>query len=261
MFQLKRILFPVDYSDRARAATAHAQALAAHFDAELILLYAVEPPGYNTALSDSHRIHAEGFDDFFGDSLKRFRTERLIEHGEPARTIVGCATRNHADLIMIPTQGMGAYRRLIIGSTTAKVLHDADCPVWTSVHLGQIPSAETIRYNQICCAVDLMAHSANVLDWANRFATSYKAELILVHAGECSTGNKEALAELQEKVGAKGFVRLQNGEPDKVVAHVAAEKRADLLVIGRGAESGRLGRLVATAYGIIRQSPCPVVSV
>jgi nucleotide-binding universal stress UspA family protein len=36
---------------------------------------------------------------------------------------------------------------------------------------------------------------------------------------------------------------------------------ADLVVIGRGASSGMLGRLRTNAYSIIRQSPCPVVSV
>jgi nucleotide-binding universal stress UspA family protein len=54
---------------------------------------------------------------------------------------------------------------------------------------------------------------------------------------------------------------LERGEPAKTVARVAAELNADLLVIGRGAEPGILGRLEADAYSIIRQSPCPVVSV
>jgi hypothetical protein len=36
---------------------------------------------------------------------------------------------------------------------------------------------------------------------------------------------------------------------------------ADLLVIGRGSAAGMFGRLRTNAYAIIRQSPCPVVSV
>ena len=42
---------------------------------------------------------------------------------------------------------------------------------------------------------------------------------------------------------------------------VAAEMKADLLVIGRGAADEDGGRLAANAYAIIRQSPCPVISV
>ena len=45
------------------------------------------------------------------------------------------------------------------------------------------------------------------------------------------------------------------------MAELTGEMKADLLVIGRKAEAGVLGRLEMTAYSIIRQSPCPVVSV
>ncbi len=35
------------------------------------------------------------------------------------------------DLIMMPTHGGRHFRSLLIGSVTAKVLHDVRCPVWT----------------------------------------------------------------------------------------------------------------------------------
>jgi len=260
MFQLKTILFPVDFSERSRAAASYAEELAAHFDAELILLHVVEPPDYNTSLADSHRIHSEGFDHFFGHRLLRLRVKRLIEHGDAAGKIVQCAGRHHADLIMVPTQGMGAYRRLIIGSTSAKVLHDADCAVWSGVHWEHVPPPEKIHYRHICCAVDLKPHSIKVVEWAHQFAQAYGADVTILHAGEPSA-TLSALKELQESAGAGGALRVEEGEPAKTVAHLVAELRADLLVIGRGAESGILGRLVTTAYSIIRQSPCPVVSV
>jgi nucleotide-binding universal stress UspA family protein len=253
VFQLKRILFPVDFSDRSRGAASYAEEFAAHFDAELILLHVVEPPEYNAALADSHRIHPEGFDKFFGPGIQRLRVTRLTEHGDAARKIVECASRRHADLIMIPTQGLGVYRRLIIGSTSAKVLHDADCPVWSAVHWARVPPPEKIHYRRICCAVDLKPHREKVLAWARGLAQAYGAEVTLLHAGE-----PEAVKEL-ETAGLE--VRIQDGEPAKVVAGLAQELHADLLVIGRGAESGILGRLVTTAYSVIRQSPCPVVSV
>jgi nucleotide-binding universal stress UspA family protein len=37
--------------------------------------------------------------------------------------------------------------------------------------------------------------------------------------------------------------------------------QADALVIGRGSAAGLFGRLRSNAYAIIRQAPCPVVSV
>jgi nucleotide-binding universal stress UspA family protein len=72
---------------------------------------------------------------------------------------------------------------------------------------------------------------------------------------------RQALESLQEELGSRAAIRVEAGEVSKVVAHLAGELKADLLVIGRKAEAGVLGRLEMTAYSIIRQSPCPVVSV
>ena len=257
MFQLKRLLFPVDFSERSRRSSVYVEAIAHHFGAELILLHVVEPPVYNAPLGDAH---AEGFDTFFGDRLRHLRVKRLIEHGDAAIKIVQSAAHNSVDLIMMPTQGMGIYRRLILGSTTAKVLHDADCPVWTGVHLENAPAPSKIHYERICCAVDLKPQSVKALDWAHHFAEEYGAELTLVHAGRSDSATK-ALADLQETVGSNAVVRVRDGEPANVVASLTAQLDPDLLVIGRGAESGFLGRLEATAYSIIRRSHCPVVSV
>jgi nucleotide-binding universal stress UspA family protein len=45
------------------------------------------------------------------------------------------------------------------------------------------------------------------------------------------------------------------------VCGVAGDLKADLLVTGRSAMSGHTGRLPTNTYAIIRDSPCPVVSV
>jgi nucleotide-binding universal stress UspA family protein len=64
-----------------------------------------------------------------------------------------------------------------------------------------------------------------------------------------------------QAAGCQAEVRVEAGDPSKVVAQLAGDLKADLLVIGRKSEAGVLGRLDMTAYSIIRQSPCPVVSV
>ncbi len=278
MFQLKRILFPVDFSPRCRGAAAYVEALAGRFEAEIVLLHVVEPPAYNAVLGSAPEMSAEDFNKFFGSDLKHFRVEHLIEHGEAAQKIVECAISRHVDLIMMPTQGLGIYRRLIIGSSAAKVLHDADCPVWTGVHLENAPPLDKLECRRILCAVDLKPPSACVLDWANHMAAEYQAELTLLHVvpafeaaqahyfehdfeRELEAQARTALDDLQKVVGAKVSVRIEAGSAVKVVPAVAEELRADLLVIGRRAESGILGRLQQNAYSIIRQSPCPVVSV
>jgi nucleotide-binding universal stress UspA family protein len=260
MFQLKRILFPVDFSDRTRRAFAYVEALAGQFEAELILLHVIEPATYNSTLAELEEVPPGRFDEFLGKDLKYLRVERLIDHGDAAVKIVENAVARKVDLIMIPTQGMGMYRRLIIGSTSAKVLHDADCPVWTGVHMEDAPPVEQIHCRKILCAVDVKPHSASIVDWANHLANTYQAELTLLHVSDEPNAYAE-LEALKESVNACGVVRVVQGEPTNVVPYVARIWGADLLVIGRRAEVGLLGRLEMTAYTIIRQSPCPVVSV
>ena len=266
MFQIRRILFPVDFSSRCRGAAAYVEGLAGRFEAEVILLHVIEAT-YNSTLEDLHGTRMENFENFFDKSLSHLLVKTLVEHGEAAQKIIECASVNHADLIMIPTQGMGIYRRLILGSTSAKVLHDADCPVWTGVHLEKAPPLEAVACQRILCAVDLKTASALVLDWASHLAEEYQAELTLVHVtpgSETQHARSEAqraLEHLQKAAGCRAALRVEAGDVSKVVAHLTGELKADLLVIGRKAEAGILGRLEMIAYSIIRQSPCPVVSV
>jgi nucleotide-binding universal stress UspA family protein len=266
MFRLRQILFPVDFSSRCRGAAAYVQALAGRFDAELILLHVIEAT-YNSTLEDLHGARMEKFESFFDKSFRHLPVRKLVEHGEAAQKIVECASLNHSDLIMIPTQGMGIYRRLILGSTSAKVLHDADCPVWTGVHLEKAPPLEAVACQRILCAVDLKPSNAGVLDWASHLAEEYQADLTLVHVTPGSETQharsqaRSALEHLQQAACCPVNVRVEAGDVSTVVAHLAGELKADLLVIGRKAEAGVLGRLDMTAYSIIRQSPCPVVSV
>jgi universal stress protein family protein len=94
-----------------------------------------------------------------------------VLQGDPAAKIIECATTEGADLIMMPTRGYGPYRRFLLGSVTAKVLHDCDCPVWTSVHLEQ-PTDAKPAYHKIACAVDAGPHTTKVLSWASGLATA-----------------------------------------------------------------------------------------
>jgi len=264
MFPLKRILFPVDFSARSRGAGVYVEALAGRFDAELTLLHVVEPAAYNSPLRQPAEVQPADLDKFFGPDLKYLRVERRIEHGEAAAKIVEVASQIDADLIVMPTQGLGTFRRFILGSNTTKVLHDADCPVWTGVHLENPIPLEAVHCQKIACAVDLKPASVVVLEWARQMAAEYQAELTLLHVtpSEASQSKaRERLEDLASQAGVTASFLVDHGQPSKVVARLTTQADADLLVIGRRVGPGSAGRLEATAYAIIRQSPCPVVSV
>lgn len=178
---------------------------------------------------------------------------------------------------MMPTRGCGRYRRFLLGSVTAKVLHDSDCPVWTSVHLEAAIHKEPVP-RKIACAIDLGPHTEKVLQWASGIATAFTAQLLLLHAAapldplieEASAPlasvqrieeAEQKLNDLVRKMNLRAEIEVETGAVSEVIYRHTARFPADLLVIGRHAASGIAGRLHPHAYAIIRDSPCPVVSV
>ena len=272
MFPPKKILFPVDFSDRCNQAARMAETFAGHFQAQLTLLYVLELPAYNDVIIETAQATEERLKTYLTEELEQFDVERVMLEGDPATQIDAYARAQNIDLIMLPTHGYAAFRRLMLGSVTSRVLRDACCPVWTGVHMEQVPSLEEIRFQKVVCAVDLGSQSGPTLRWANAFASEFGASLQIVHAipeaGEAFPAGSDAVREasaalrtLENAVGSCAAVSIIPQETAAAVCGFAAREQADLLVIGRSAHGGMLGRLRADAYSIIRQSPCPVVSV
>jgi nucleotide-binding universal stress UspA family protein len=277
MQSLSRILLPIDFSERSMGAAHYAGSLASHFGSELILLHVLIPPQYEfgavdvagSMLAELCRDRAQQaqqeIQSFMAADLAGLSVRRVVLEGDPSGMIVELAHNEQAGLIVMPTHGYGPFRRFILGSNTAKVLHDADCPVWTGVHLEDAPAALSIPIGNILCAVDMGPQSSKTLFWAARLAQEFGARLTLLHATACGPDTHgaagEELRRLQSFVGAEADLAIETGEPAHVICAAARRLHADVLVIGRGSAAGVFGRLRTNAYAIIRQSPCPVVSV
>jgi nucleotide-binding universal stress UspA family protein len=206
------------------------------------------------------------------------RVDRVAEIGDPAQVIADFAHTQGVDLIMMPTHGYGPFRSLLLGSVTAKVLHDVKCPVWTATHVAKPPSGDHIDCRSILCAVDGGPNSVSLMQWASEFSSHAGATLRLVHvvAGmegalsrqmdrefeeEMRNEARRTIEGLQESAGVKAPLCVVSGNVPACVREEASLHDADLVVIGRGSLQGTFGRLRAHAHGIIRQSPCPVLSV
>jgi len=271
---IRKVLFPVDFSKRCNGAARYVEALAGRFEAEILLLHVVDTGTYFYP-DEAEPAVAKRLEEFLADELKYFSTRRMCLVGEPAAKIAEVVKSWQPDLVMMPTHGLGAYRRLLLGSVTAKVLHDVDCPVWTGVHSEEAPRLEDIACRNVLCAVDLQDRSASVLEWAAFLAKEYGAGMGLVHATPAPLATparfpdpeflayveKEAakrIAQLQAAAGTDAKVFITAGDPAEVVSCAAKDFGADVLVIGR---HGGAGHLRHNAYAILRHSPCPVISI
>jgi nucleotide-binding universal stress UspA family protein len=288
MLNFNTIVFPVDFSDRCRGAAHYVEALAGRFSSRLILLHVLETTigqpgdldfgGLAASLQWEDRVERAQamLDGFLKEELGYLNVERRLETGDPSRRIVTVAQEEHADLIMLPTHGYGGFRRFILGSVTAKVLHDADCPVWTGVHMEAAPPLDSIAVKTVMCSIDLTAKCESILAAGMQFAEEYDAQLVLAHVVPGSEAipeklldcelRRHLLAQAREQLlalaataGAKATLAVESGDVAETIDRMAKAHNADLLVIGRSHHAG-FGRLRTYSYAIIRQSPCPVLS-
>jgi nucleotide-binding universal stress UspA family protein len=289
MLSLNKILLPVDLQSSSKQVVHQAAVLARHFHSEIVMLHVVTPLSYAAGALEGSYVPAS-LDDLLKELIRQAQKEldrtlapeldglpvkRMLLEGDPASTIVRVARDEKAHLIVMPTHGYGAFRRFLLGSVTAKVLHDSECPVWTGAHLEEAPMREFAIRN-ILCAIDLSQHSCTTVRWAAQLAAEFEAKLTLGHitAGVDAYGPEghqfgpkwkevlissatQRIARLQEETNTRAEVFIDSGDVPTLLSRQAKEGKADLLVVGRPSH----GRLRATGYGIIRESPIPVLSV
>jgi nucleotide-binding universal stress UspA family protein len=247
---------------------------------DLVPAVSIAPPEAAAwaTLIGADRLRESGgiaLDRFIDDQFPGIEVRKELAEGDPATIIVEFAEQIQAGLIMIPTGGAGAFRRFLLGSVTAKVLHDTSVPVWTGVHAEEIAAHRPDRWARLLCAVEDDQRDLPVLEWAAEFACKQNLQLRLAHAvhgpEDCEenpafreflyNAGRDLVDGLQRKAGKKFDACIQIGAPGPVIRNAAAGFSADLLVIGRGVIQKRLGRLRSGAYEIIREAPCPVISV
>ncbi len=283
----QNILFPVDFSERSSAAVPFVLSMAQRYRARVVAIHVFQPPppiyaGMNTIYPAAYDF--EGVSSDLKIELRRFVEAQLpkvevaceVEIGDPAVAITQYACTQGMSLITIPTHGYGLFRRVLLGSVTAKVLHDATVPVWTAAHAPEASHRAHPKPRHILCAIDLKPESRRTLEMAIQIAGDAEAKLELVHvpADGVSSDNAERriqellvgaashqLVNLQEENAPGTELASEGGTVAEMVRKLALQKRADLVVIGRGSIQSGIGRLHAHSYDIIRESPCPVLSV
>jgi nucleotide-binding universal stress UspA family protein len=280
-----RILFPIDFSLQCEAIAPGVAAMARHFRAEIALLHAVQasahPADAEAAphLDQLSQLAERRLASFLTDAFEGLVVHRSVVTGSAGDAIVHFASEWPAGLIMMPTRGHTRFRQLLLGSTTAAVLHSAHVPVWTTAH-QEADQPAPVSYRTVVCAIDTGGHhAAAVLAAAREFAESWGAKLHVIHAVpavdprfySAAAGRAHAFlvqsardeyAKLAPQLGLRQDLEvLEEATVPASVAKACREHSADLLIIGRGAIAGFLGRLRSTAHDLIRSSPCPVLSV
>jgi nucleotide-binding universal stress UspA family protein len=132
----EKILVATDFSDGARRALDTARKLAGPLRAKIVLLHVLEErfaPGRRddgeialVEVSAEHRARAEKA---LGEEIASEGEEALLREGEVVREIERAADEKRAGIVVVGTHGLGAVRRVLLGSAAEKVARFCRLPV------------------------------------------------------------------------------------------------------------------------------------
>jgi len=293
---LQRILAPVDFSPASQHGLAFAAALAGRFHSRLHLLYVVEPPvlpewGYaHIPLREAKLRHAAE------ERLPQFPAQcgvdpRLIQSvevrsGEADAEICETAVKQHSDLIVLASHGLGGIQHAFSGGTAEHVVRRAPCPVLTVRDCALQPKGAGIpsfNLKRIVVTTDFSEASKKALPYAIAFARKFEASLVLLYVvpahlpAELShigivLDEKRLMDEARERMPRFRQAELDphlhvdtlvvSGGPAHEICRTAEAQAADLIVMATHGHTGLKHFLVGSVTeNVVRHAPCPVLVV
>jgi nucleotide-binding universal stress UspA family protein len=301
MSPFRNILFPTDFTAHARAALKYASAFARSGGGRVVLFSVQSATVPQNLLTLPARVFEEQENhwllqlraevrELLADPLfAGLEVEPVIVEGEPAPAIARAVRDYDIDLVTVVTHGRKGLSRALWGSTAEEIIAEAPCPVLIIrppqhdfvEHKG---SHSEIHLNRVLLATNFTPSSAAATQVANQLANRTGAELHAVYViGDYieqisvmfPEGGLNALSHLrkwvQEKMallkredGTRAIPHIAEGRPYEEIVTLAAEKDADLIVIGTNVHASLFGGapvLGSEIERVVRNAPCPVLCV
>ncbi len=294
MLEIKLILCPVDFSEFSIRAYRHALSLAEHYRAKLVAQHVVELSRYPYAdyaasAGDYERFCRalrEGGKEQLQEFMKKhthddIKPELVVHQGAAPDSILSLAQARKTDLIVMGTHGRRGFDRLMLGTTTDRVMRRASCPV-LAVCLPPRDSSATGKepghvhhLSRVLFCTDFSENSERALNYAVSVRAEYNAELTLLHVleGVPSSANLEkaraAATEQLDKLIPPGEGKTSKiktavciGKPYLQIVQFAQDAQIDLVTMGvRGRGALDLAVFGSTTYRVMQLGSCPVLAV
>ena len=290
---LRTIIVATDFSDNGSTALAWAEELARQHDAALVLVHAArlepattpESVQWSQKSGDEIRARAESQLDREAQKARRsgITVDCELGFGAAVDVVIAAAERRGADIIVAGTRGRTGWKRLLLGSTAARLIRKAPCPVLT-VHPTDAGLPRPVR--TVLVPTDFSEDAGLAANAATRIlgGPGTDRRLVLLHAyhvpyeatylpapvlqdaiSAADAGTKrmieECAAKLQ-KTGIRVDTIVCEGDPPAAILDNAKSVGADLVAMGTEGLSG-LNRLLlgTTAERVVASAPCPVLTV
>src|SRR5882724_2385140 len=297
----RNILLPTDFTPHARSALKYAAAFAREGRGRVVL-FSVQTgsvpanlmtlPEHVLEDQDNHwlkQLRSQVKDLLTDPLFNSLEVEPVIVAGEPAHEIANAVRDFDIDLVTVVTHGRRGLARALWGSTAEEIIAEAPCPVLTIrppqhdfvEHRG---GRSQIRLNRVLLATNFRPSSTAATQVATQLANQTGAELHAVYViGDYleqisvmfPEGGLTALSRLRSYVqermhhlargdSARAVAHIAEGRPYEEIVRFAAEKDADMIVIGTNVHASLFGGtpvLGSEIERVVRNAPCPVLCV
>ncbi len=150
--KMKKVLIALDYDPTAQKVAETGYSLAQNMNADVVLLHVISNAMYYYSSNEYSPIM--GFTGYMGmdtiqlntveglkEASKHFLAkskhhldddaiETFVEEGDFAETILACAKKQHADVIVMGSHSRKWLENILMGSVTEKVLHNTSIPLF-----------------------------------------------------------------------------------------------------------------------------------
>lgn len=292
---INRILVATDFSTCARRAMEYGLCVARTWHAHVDVLYVLEvlralefDGPFADPMLEMRRKEAARL---LEDQATRVKQEGLdvdwhLREGIPSEQIEQAAIDQRTDLVVVGTHGRTGLDHIMLGSTAERVIKQAPCPVLTvrvaPIH-GEKDVDVTPCIRHLLVPVDFSSPSLDALEYAIQVVDRFGARLTVVHVLEPIyydlelglgrveqevqkrthwEAQLESLAQVVRDRGLAAGSVVLGGIPSESIVTYARGQGCDLIVMGTHGRRGltRL-RYGSVAESVLRQAPCPVLTV
>ena len=294
--RLKSIICATDFSDFSNLAVSYGISIAKKFGAKLYVCHVIDLSYAAMYAECSDPQEAEDrIMNFASERLegsiggKQVNWEPLISKGYPSDEIARMAEEIGVDLAISATHGRSGFKRLVLGSVTERLMRTLSCPlliVHSPEHGFVSSDDQQIKLDRILVGCDFSPDSDLSFQYALGLAQEFSCELHLTHVLE-TTIYKNLLKSAKKSVEDQQYAicgelkdkltkmvpeeshsccspstTLLAGQPFEELTKYAITNNIDLIVLGvRGHSLMETLLLGSTTDRVVRQAPCPVLSV
>ncbi len=296
MKEIKKIIWATDGSKESQEALKYVVFLAKTFHSEIIgvhVLLKSELLSHKTELQNWMVKVEENMVSMLNSISNELASQGVnfrgvVLKGEVNKEIVRYARRKKADLIAMGKRGHGLIDRMLIGSTTLRVLRESKIPV---LAVRQVDGKDHTDIRNILVPLDLYEESDSALKCAINLAEMINANIRVVYVITFSTfyvftlipysteipytlledfikTSSNELANRVEKIKLERATKMeistevvQGTTPSVAIVDYANNRDIDLIVINTHGRKG-VKKLVlgSVAEKVIQESTCPVLA-